>query len=200
LIVMMAGLPGTGKSTLARALAARISGVVLDKDLIRASVFPKHLIEYSTAQDDFVVELMLSTSAYLLWGDPAAIVILDGRTFSRKYQVDMVVAFAKQVGTPLRIVECVCSEKVALRRLQEDSAKGRHVAGNRNAELYREVKARFQEIRRRKLVVRTALRLDTCVKKVVEYLDHDAELPAPSTSLRAGSVAGRQGRGIRCKS
>jgi predicted kinase len=188
---MMAGLPGTGKSTLARAVAGRISGVVLDKDLVRASVFPKRLIEYSTAQDDFVVELMLSTAAYLLRHDPAAIVLLDGRTFGRKYQVDRIVAFAKQMGTPLRIVECVCSERVALRRLQEDLAKGRHVAENRNAELYREVKARFQEIRRRKLVVRTALRLDSCVKKVLEYLDHEAELPAPSTSLRVGSVAGR---------
>ena len=200
MIVMMAGLPGTGKSTLARALAARISGVVLDKDLIRASVFPKRLIEYSTAQDDLVVELMLLAAAYLLRRDPAAIVILDGRTFSRKYQVDRVVAFAKQAGTPLRIAECVCSEKVALRRLQEDLAERRHVAGNRNAELYREVKARFQEIRRRKLVVRTALRLETCVKKVLEYLDHEAELPAPSTSLRAGPVADRQERGIRSKS
>jgi predicted kinase len=176
---MMAGLPGSGKSTLARALAARIRGVVLDKDEVRASVFPKRLIEYSAAQDDFVVELMLVAAAYLLGRDPRAIVILDGRTFSRKYQVDRIVAFAKQVGTPLRIVECVCSQRVAQRRLQEDSAKGRHVAGNRNADLYREVKARFQEIRRLKLVVRTALRLETCVKKVMEYLDHGAESPRP---------------------
>ncbi len=40
-IVIMAGLPGTGKSTISRALAAESSGVVLDKDSIRAALFPE---------------------------------------------------------------------------------------------------------------------------------------------------------------
>ena len=39
MIVIMAGLPGTGKSTLARALAQRLAGAVLDKDEIRAALF-----------------------------------------------------------------------------------------------------------------------------------------------------------------
>jgi predicted kinase len=169
-IVMMAGLPGTGKSTLACALAARVGGMVLDKDVIRASVFPQRLIKYSTEQDDFVVGLMLNTAEYLLRGNPAAIVILDGRPFSRKYQVTHIVERAKQIGTPWRIVECVCSERLALQRLEKDIAKQRHVAKNRNAELYREVKERFEEIRRPKLVVRTSLRVETCAKRVEEYL------------------------------
>ncbi len=49
----MAGLPGTGKSTLARTLAAKLNGVVLDKDLVRAAVFNEQWIEYSREQDDF---------------------------------------------------------------------------------------------------------------------------------------------------
>jgi predicted kinase len=44
----MAGLPGTGKSTLARVLANDLGGVVLDKDVIRAALFPAALIEYSS--------------------------------------------------------------------------------------------------------------------------------------------------------
>ncbi len=170
MIVLMAGLPGTGKSTLARALAVRLGGVVLDKDAIRASIFPERWIEYSTAQDDFVMELMLRTAEYLLGRDPETIVILDGRPFSRKYQVDRVVAQAEQIGVRWRIVECVCPEKVAMRRLKADRAAARHIARNRNEALYREVKTRFEKIARPKLVVRTSLRLEACVNKAQEYL------------------------------
>jgi len=35
----MAGLPGTGKSALSRALAAELGGTVIDKDHIRAALF-----------------------------------------------------------------------------------------------------------------------------------------------------------------
>ncbi len=167
MIVMMAGLPGSGKSTLARAVAKRVGGVVLDKDSFRASLFPKRLIEYSTEQDDFVVRVMLDVAEYLLRRQPRAIVILDGRPFSRKYQVDAVVASAQRIKTAWSIVECVCPEKVSLQRLKADRE---HVAANRNAELYHEVKAVFHKIRRRKLVVKTSLKLDSCVERVTHYL------------------------------
>ena len=168
MIVLMAGLPGTGKSALARAVAAQIGGVVLDKDVIRASLFAKELIEYSTAQDDFVVEVMLATAGYLLQRDPKLSVFLDGRPFSRSHQIESVVAKAEQLGTPWRIVECVCSEKLALQRIEQDQK--RHVAKNRDTELYLAVKAKFEEIVRPKLVVRTSLGLETCVRKVEQYL------------------------------
>ena len=181
---MMAGLPGSGKSTLARALAKRSGGIVLDKDLIRASLFPAARIEYSTTQDDFVVEVMLNTAEYSLRQDPTTLFILDGRPFSRKYQISRVIARSKQIGTTWRIVECVCPEKIALRRLKADLAGRRHVAENRGGTLYREVKARWEEIRRPKLVVKTSSRLQTCVKEVEEYLRLGPNIPDLSHKTR----------------
>ena len=57
MIVVMRGLPGSGKSALARALAQRMNAVVLDKDAVRAALFPGSTTEYTTAQDDFVIGL-----------------------------------------------------------------------------------------------------------------------------------------------
>jgi predicted kinase len=87
MLVILAGLPGTGKSTLARVLAERLPGAVLDKDVIRAAFFQSAHVEYSAAQDDFCQEIMLKTAVYLLAKDAGLHVLLDGRTFSRRYSV-----------------------------------------------------------------------------------------------------------------
>ena len=47
MIVLMAGLPGTGKSTLARELAARVAASVVGKDEIRHALFSARDLEYS---------------------------------------------------------------------------------------------------------------------------------------------------------
>src|SRR5262245_27920071 len=45
MLIMMAGLQGSGKSTLARHLADALPGIVLNKDTIRAALFPPALLE-----------------------------------------------------------------------------------------------------------------------------------------------------------
>jgi predicted kinase len=170
MIVLMAGLPGTGKSTLAREIARRTSGRVLSKDEFRHALFAPEEIEYSTRQDDFCQELILQTAGYLLARDPARMIFLDGRPFSRRYQIANVVAEAAALHQPWRILEFVCSDESARRRLEADSRKAEHPAGNRNFALYSEVKARFEEIHHPKTVVDTDRPLHTCIEVAIAAL------------------------------
>ncbi len=163
----MAGLPGTGKSTVARALAEQTGGVVLNKDALRADLFPKGFVEYSVEQDDFVQGLMLLTAEYLLGRYPKLIVFFDGRTFSRGYQIKSVIETAERFGTPWRIIECVCAEKIARQRIER--AK-KHPAKNRTVELYLRIRDQFEEIIQPKLVVDTGGEMEGALAGAREYL------------------------------
>jgi predicted kinase len=170
MIVMMAGLPGTGKTTLARELAASTGGRVIGKDEVRHALFLAEEIEYSPQQDDFCLEVMLAMAGYLLSKERTRVVFLDGRPFSRRYQIENVVTAAAFLHQNWRIVECVCSEEVARRRLEEQSAVGSHLADNRSFQLYLEVRARFEAITLPKTVVDTGQRLETSVRQALAAL------------------------------
>ena len=159
MLILMAGLPGTGKSTICGALAEELGGAVINKDEVRAALFSPRDIEYSTEQDEFCMRVMLKVAGYLFRKEPSRRIFLDGRTFSRRYQLDRATGFSRAIGQPWRILECVCKDETARQRLSSDSP---HPAANRDFKLYLEVKSGFEEITLPKTVIDTDQPLETC--------------------------------------
>ncbi len=167
--VVMAGLPGTGKTTLSQALAERVGGVVLSKDEVRAALFPASLIDYSVEQDDLTMDAVIRAAQYLATRQRVPFVFLDGRTFSHTYQVEHVIAAAGEFGARWKIVHLWCPEELARKRLAQ-SAHENHLARNRDFNLYLELQATFQPILRAKLDVDTSASLEACVSQCTEFL------------------------------
>ena len=153
MLIIMAGLPGSGKSTVARQIAEQLQAAILSKDTVRHALFPAELVEYSDRQDDFVIDVLLQTAAFIWEAHPAKTVILDGRTFSRRSQRKRVIDFAEKTGQKWRIVECVCADEVARERLIRSDEN--HPAANRTPALYDEVKARWEPIEEEHTVIMT---------------------------------------------
>jgi predicted kinase len=165
----MAGLPGTGKTTLARALALRIRGRVIGKDEIRHALFLPGEIEYSSRQDDFCLQIMLATAGYFLNHNRERVIFLDGRTFSRRYQVNNVIEAAVSLHQNWRVLECICTEETARQRLAAQATQ-EHLAANRDFKLYQGVRSRFEEIRLQKTVINTDDPLAACIEQALAAL------------------------------
>lgn len=167
----MCGLPATGKTTVAGALAIATKGIVLRTDLIRREIFkegkleevlnsreplvydlqrvfdplPKIPEEYQKLiwkQNEIVYEeLLRRTEALLKQGKN---VILDG-TFSKKALRDKVYEIAKACRTNIYLVYCTCDEKIIEKRLTSREKEKDRVSNVTKMDVYYKVKASFEE-------------------------------------------------------
>jgi adenylylsulfate kinase len=167
--VLMAGLPGTGKTTLARALASRLNGVVIGKDEVRAALFPPHLIDYTVEQDDLCMDAVLRAAQYLATHQGLSFIFLDGRTFSRAYQVESAIAAANTCAASWKILHLLCPDETVRQRLRQEDAED-HPAKNRDFSLYLEMKSRFEPITRPKLDLDTSRTPEEAIRKCEEFL------------------------------
>jgi predicted kinase len=166
--VLFAGLPGTGKSTLAKAMAERLNAAVLDKDRVRGALFPGALTDYTAEQDQLCMRAILEAAAYLTDRRRVDYIFFDGRTFSTQAQIGDVLLSAARVGAPWRIVHVTCADAVAEERLARTDPS--HPAKNRDPALYRTIKHHFEPIQHAKLEVDTTLGVDNVLELVEAYL------------------------------
>ncbi len=169
--VLFAGLPGTGKSTLARAIAERLGAAVLDKDRVRSALFPGVLTDYSAEQDQLCMRAMLQAAAYLTERNRVEFIFFDGRTFSKQAQIGDVLHEAVRAGARWRIVQVKCADAVAEERLARGDPG--HPAQNRDPALYRRIKQHFEPIPQAKLEVDTTAGTAAVLVVVEEYLTRE---------------------------
>jgi predicted kinase len=166
--VLFAGLPGAGKSTLARAMAARLDAAILDKDQVRSALFPGALTDYTPEQDEVCLRAMQQAAAYLTERRRVDFVFFDGRTFSRRQQMEDVLQAAEQSRASWRILYVTCADAVAEERLARSDPS--HPAKNRNPALYRTMKERFEPILQPHLEVDTTHGVEGQLARVEDFL------------------------------
>lgn len=149
-LVVLAGLPGTGKSTLAARLATALDAPLFSKDRVREALFgPKH-VRYERAQDDLVLECLVAAAAHTAASGLARHALLDGRTFSRAGQLEALRAALAARGLAERTIELVADAHVARARLATPS---QHPAADRGPALHDALAAQATPVPGPKLVL-----------------------------------------------
>ena len=139
-IIAVMGIPGAGKSTIARTLERELGLRRVCRDLIRRAMFPSSNFSRLEKRAAFRA-VLLATEINCLLDAPS---VLDGMTFSRRKDFDAVAEIAARhefVVLPL-LVEC--GSATARQRIEADMVDGAHPAGDRRPALVDAVVARFQ--------------------------------------------------------
>ena len=161
MIIIICGLPGVGKTTLAKNLAPRISASILSSDKIRKELFP--IPTYSTLELKMVYDVMIITAKYL--NDIGENCILDA-TFNRE---DSRIAVKKKLGLDDRqfqIIECSCPEEIAISRL--GSRKDDY--SDATIQVYQKMKGMREPIKVEHITIDTTQSTDENAAKVAEYV------------------------------
>ena len=113
LIVIVCGLPGVGKTTLANNLAPLLNVSILSTDKIRKELIPHPT--YSAQERALIYDVMLLLAKYL--HDLGVSCILDA-TFNREKSRIEVKRKLGLDASEFCVIECVCPEALVISRLK----------------------------------------------------------------------------------
>ena len=141
-LVAVCGLPGVGKSTVARTIADRLDAAVLRTDVVRKELFedPAYTAEETAA----VYGELLSRARERLHGGA---VVLDG-TFRRRDRRTDARDLAADAKARFRLVRVDCDEAAVERRIRE-----RDGISDADLEIHRQFRDRFEPVEMDHLVV-----------------------------------------------
>ena len=137
-LLVVIGLPGVGKTTVAREFADRLDGRLIRTDTVRTDCVPDP--DYTPAERRRVYDEVLARARDAL--DRGRDVVLDG-TFRERTDRDGAVEVAASTGATLGVVAVECEESVVESRIaaREDDASDADV------EVYRQFRERYDPIR-----------------------------------------------------
>ncbi len=161
MIMIICGLPGVGKSTLANKIAPRINAVILSSDKIRKEIFQNPT--YSVFERKLVYDIMIVIAKYL--NDVRVRCILDA-TFNRE---ESRVAIKERLGLDDRdfqIIECTCPENIAISRLE--SRKNGY--SDATSEIYYKMKKIYESVSLPHITIDTTIPIETNIEKVLKYI------------------------------
>jgi len=161
-LIMMSGLPGSGKSHLSQRLAQQLSAVVIESDHVRKALFPEPT--YSAQESTIVHRTCQRTMRRLL--SKGVRVIFDATNLV-EFQREVLYSLAERSGAALLIVRTVAPEQVIRERLEQrkDSTQS---ASDADWRIYRRMSEREQRIDRTHLCIDTSHDIDDAVRKIVK--------------------------------
>jgi predicted kinase len=188
-LVVFAGAPGVGKSTLARALARELRAAYLDKDTIKdAALTLGREMKVENAQQfagalSYTLLIPLARDN-LTVGTP---VIVDSPAGYRGFQ-DAIEQLVRSIKVDFRLVECITTDEALLRERIERRVPDLPDHRVRDFDAYQQARERLERMSGPRLVLDTAESVSINLRKIMNALGfHPAQGSATVTVASTGA-------------
>ncbi|MDI6708088.1 MAG: ATP-binding protein [Candidatus Thermoplasmatota archaeon] len=186
-LIITCGVIGTGKSTIAKALAKRTGMKVISSDYVRKSIvagIPPETHRYEKFGEG-IYSKEFSERTYLKMLELAKVqltrnksVILDG-AFSKRWQRVKAYETAKETDARFLCVEFICSKEELIKRLEKRALSKRGVSNGR-IEILAEHEASFEKVsefsEELHIIIDTTCRKEDSVQSVLARLNEKLKL------------------------
>ncbi len=166
-LIMLSGLPGTGKSHLTRELRRRVPLAVVQSDLLRKTLFARP--RYTPAESGrLFAACHLLTSRLLERGIP---VVFDATNLKESYRKPLY-AIAGRCGAKLVLVQVTAPLETVRRRLDARAAGPGEDVSEAGFEVYEKMAREVEPFAREHLTVDTSDDIGAAVDAVIRALDY----------------------------
>jgi predicted kinase len=161
MIVIICGLPGVGKTTLARGLAPLINATVLSTDKIRKELIatPTYIWE----ERRLVYDVLILIAKYLHNAGVNCILDATFNTESSRKEVRRKLALT---CNRFSIIECICSEDVIMSRLKNRE----NDYSDADISIYRNMKKIYEPLRGEHIIVDTSDPSNIDLKRIADQI------------------------------
>ncbi len=167
-LVLVSGLPGTGKSFFSRRLAEREPAVVLETDALRRTLFKEP--NYSAQESQRLFQAIHELVERLL--GKGITVVLDATNLVERHR-EVLYSIAERAGAHLIIVRTEAPDDAIRHQMEERTQKARDTHeenGEADVNVYQRMRASEEKIGRNHFTVNTSENFEPVLQKIVRTI------------------------------
>lgn len=169
-LILLAGLPGTGKTTVAKEFARQTQALHFDIDEVKRVVVPADEVTEDIDPPEYRFKYYAETIRKLpelFSKTPAQTVIMD-ETFHLRNFRDFWNESVRALNIRMHWIEVVCDEEIVKERLSIGKNRGNHILGNKAIPMYLLFKEAFEPMKAPYEVVDTSKDVIPQIQRIIE--------------------------------
>ena len=157
MIIIICGLPGVGKTTVAKELAPLLNAVILATDKIRKELLSKPM--YGLRERRLIYDVMILMAKYL---NMVGINCILDATFTRESSRREIKKKLGLASKDIHIIECICPEDIVLSRLRQR----KYDYSDADSSVYKKMKRIYEPVKEAHITIDTSKHSKTDIRSI----------------------------------